>query len=195
MSPGRVFTVLRKIDAPYEQNRELHEARSEFAAAVRERLPPGSRVFTPTIERTDAGRAQAKAVSPADADVAIDVELDIWLPTTSRFPAGIRFKPDGIRFMRKRKYVFLEHKEVLTIWNKSHYSREFARREIEMMLRQRADIYLDLQSRGCVGFQFSSNNDPLSDVIADAVADVGGPGRQGLLAPILKSTYRTSEAD
>jgi hypothetical protein len=195
MSPKRVDTVLKEIDAPYEKNRELREARSEFAAAVRDRLPSGSRVFTPTIERTDAGRAQAKAVSPTDADVAIDVELDIWLPTTARFPGGIRFKPDGIRFMRKGKYMFLEHKEVLTIWNKSHYSREFARREIEIMLRQRADIYLDLQSRGCVGFQFSSNNNVLSDVIADAVSDVGGPGRQGLLAPILRPRYRKSDAD
>ena len=194
MSPGRVDTILKEIDARYRNNRELREARDEFAAAVHDRLPPGSRVSTPMIERTDAGRAQAKAVSPKDADVAIDVELDIWLPPTPRFPAGVRFKPDGIRFMRTRKYMFLEHKEVLTIWHRSHYSREFAQREMDIMLRQRADIYLDLQSYGCVGFQFSSNNDALSDVIADAVADVGGPGRQGLLAPILRPTYRKLDA-
>ena len=142
MAQQRVDTILKEIDAPYGTNKDLLEARSELAAAVRDRLPPGSRVFTPTIERTDAGRAQAKAVSPTDSDVAIDVELDIRLATTSRFPTGIQFKPDGIRFMRKDKYMFLEHKEVMTIWQKSHYSREFAKRELEIMLRQRADIYL-----------------------------------------------------
>lgn len=188
----RVDPILKEIDAPYVNNQDLREAKSEFATAVRKRLPPGSRVFTPTIERTDAGRAQASVVSPEDSEVAIDVELDIRLPTTSRFPSGIQFKPDGIRFMRKGKYIFLEHKEVMTIWQQSHYSREFAVREIEIMLRQRADIFLDLQSYGCVGFQFSSNSDDLADVIAGSVADIGGPGRQGLLAPILQPTYRKS---
>ena len=58
--------------------------------------------------------------------------------------------------------------------------------------QRNADIYLDLCPYGCAGFQFSSNSDSLSDIIADAVSDIGGPGRQGLLAPILKSTYRKS---
>lgn len=150
-------------------------------------------MFTPTIEGTDVGRAQANAVGPGDSDVAMDVELDIRLPTTSRFPGGVRFKPDGIRFMRNRKYMFLEHKEVMTLWQRSHYSRDFAKRELEIMLRQRADIFLDLQSFGCVGFQFSSNSDDLSDVIAGAVSDIGGPGRQGVLAPIRLPSYRKSQ--
>lgn len=145
------------------------------------------------IERTDAGRAQARVVSPKAAEVAIDVELDIRLPATSRFPTGARFKPDGIRFLPKRSYLFLEHKEVLTIWINSHYPRNFAKRELEILIRHRADIDLELRPYGCVGFQFSSNSNNLSDVIADVVSETGGPGRRGLLAPILKPTYRKQE--
>ena len=64
MAAQRVDPILREIDAPYVNNQDLREARSELAAAACKRLPSGSRVFTPTIERTDAGRAQASAVSP-----------------------------------------------------------------------------------------------------------------------------------
>ena len=192
MSGSRVDPYLRYVDEPYGDHAELGAARSELAAAVLPLLPAGSTVHTPTIERTDAGRAQANAVTPRETNVAIDVELNIRLPTSSRFPSGVRFKPDGIRFLPNRRYLFLEHKEVMTIWSKSHYSRDFAKREIEILLQRNADIYLDLCPYGCAGFQFSSNSDSLSDIIADAVSDIGGPGRQGLLAPILKSTYRKS---
>lgn len=132
MSGSRVDPYLRYVDEPYGDHAELGAARSELAAAVLPLLPAGSTVHTPTIERTDAGRAQANAVTPRETNVAIDVELNIRLPTSSRFPSGVQFKPDGIRFLPNRRYLFLEHKEVMTIWSKSHYSRDFAKREIEI---------------------------------------------------------------
>lgn len=183
---------LHEIDAPYRNNRELREARSELADAVRQLLPRGSRVFTPTIERTDAGRAQAKAVSPRDSSVAMDVELDIRSPTSSRFPGGIQFKPDGIRFLPKKRYLFLEHKEVMTIWRRSNYGREDVPYELEQKVRRNADIYLDLCPYGCAGFQYTCDKNDLADIIADMISRIGGAGRQGLLAPILQPTYRKS---
>ena len=126
----RVASVLKAM-APSVRNKNLGEIEAVLGTAICHRFPPGSRGFVPTIERTDAGKHQANAVTPADSEVA--------------------------------------------------------------KLRQRAGIFLDLPPSGCIGLQFNSNSDDLADVIAGSVADVGGPGREGLLALVLQPTGRKSD--
>jgi hypothetical protein len=175
----RVEPYEKKVDEPVKKLAEVKAARSELANQMEQRLPKGSKVDTVSIERTEAGRAQAASVTPEGAPVAMDVELRIKLPD------GTTFKPDGVEFLGKRDYIFQEHKEVLTIWEKSHFNRATARRELEIMLQERADIYTKLKSSGCKGFKFTTNNETLADMIADIIGKMKGPGRQGLLAPPL----------
>jgi hypothetical protein len=167
----------KKVDDPVKKLPEVQDAQAELADQMRQRLPKGTKVNTVYIERTEAGRAQAAAVTPEGAPVAMDVELRITLRD------GTTFKPDGVKFLSKETYLFQEHKEVLTIWEKSHISKPLARRELEIMLQERADIYLKLKATGCGGFMFTTNNDTLAEMITDIISGMEGPGRQGLLAP------------
>jgi hypothetical protein len=177
---SRVEPYEKEVDRPYERLEELRRAREEFADEFAQRsLPPKSKVSTRKIERTEAGRAQAAQVTPEESAVAMDVELDITLPD------GTRFKPDGVRYVDPKRYLFREHKEVLTIWEKSHFSKDIARRELEIMLEQRADIYTKLKKYGCAGFEFTTNNENLANLLAELISQMKVPGREGLLAPPL----------
>jgi Domain of unknown function (DUF4157) len=171
----RVDPHEKKVDDPFKKLKEAREARAQFADQMKQRLPKGTQVDTVSIERTEAGRAQAAAVTPEGAPVAMDVELRIKLSD------GSVFKPDGVRILNRNDYLFREHKEVLTLWERSHFSQPFARRELEIMLQQRADIYLKLKPYGCKGFLFTTNNETLDAMMAEIIGSMKGPGRQGLL--------------
>jgi hypothetical protein len=62
-----------------------------------------------TIPRTEAGRARTAVISPQESTFPVEIELDIKLPD------GTRFSPDGIHYVSPERYLFLEHKDVLTI--------------------------------------------------------------------------------
>jgi hypothetical protein len=74
---------------------------------------------------------------------------------------------------------------VLTIWEKSHFSKETARRELEVMVQRHADIYQNLKQNGCKGFAYSTNDKNLANLLAEIISSIKGPGRAGLLAPRL----------
>jgi hypothetical protein len=173
----RVEPYEAKVDKPVKNLQSVKEARRELAGQMRQRLPKGSKVDTVSIERTEAGRAQVREVTPEKAPVGMDVELKIELPD------GTTFKPDGVKFLNRNEYVFQEHKEVMTVWENSHFSKPAARRELEVMLQERADIYTQLKDYGCKGFSFTTNDKNLADLIAEIISSMHGPGRQGLMAP------------
>lgn len=185
-SEGRSSSKRSRVE-PYERRvndqasvskiKEVAEARKELAVQMQRRLPKGTKVSTVSIERTEAGQAQVRAVTPSDAPVGMDVELKIKLPD------GTVFKPDGVQFKGAKDFLFQEHKEVMTIWENSHFSKPIARRELEVMLQERADIYLKLKDSGCLGFLFTTNDNDLADLLADIIGSMQGPGRQGLMAP------------
>ena len=177
---SRVEPYEKAVDKPYQKQKVLEAPRKEFANDFRDRsLPKGSEVSTTTIERTEAGRAQSAAVTPTESAVAMDVELKIKLPD------GTTFKPDGVKYLNQQKYLFQEHKEILTIWERSHYSREVAARELEIMLQQRADIFLKLKDYGCVRLPILYQQPGDGKSSRGAHQQDGGSGRAGLLAPPL----------
>jgi hypothetical protein len=172
---ARVDPFERKAD-PLKTTPEITQARADLAEQVAKRsLPEGSEVSTVRIERTPAGHAQSASVTPKGSSVTMDVELKIKLPD------GTTFKPDGLEYLDSKYYQFLEHKEVMTIWEKSHFSKDIARRELEIMLVERAEIYLKLKEYGCVGFKLSTNSPELQDLLAELIhAMKKHPGGKGL---------------
>ena len=176
-----------KYVEPYEEKLEripeapeVAEARARLASDFQQKyLPEGSKVRTREIPRTEAGRAQQRAVTPEGSKVLMDVELDVVLPS------GTRFAPDGVEFVGRDRYLFLEHKEVLTAWEKSSFSRAGKVEELDAMLSRHAEIYLQLKEKGCAGFQYSTNTKELADLLAERISLMKGEGRKGLLAPPL----------
>ncbi len=166
---------------PYEkeiekipESPEAIEARKKLARDFsKQSLPEGSEVRTRRVQRTEAGRAQ-------QAETGLDVELDITLPD------GTRFSPDGVKYVGSNKYVFLEHKEVLTIWEKSHFSRPTAIPELDAMLNRHAQIFLKLKPKGCASFFYSTgSSQELANLIAERISLLPRWAREALLAPPL----------
>lgn len=177
----RVDWYEKKVDAPFKERPEVAEARRKLTDDMKRRLrlPKGSTASTVSIERTEAGRAQVRVITPEGSTTAMDVELKIKLPD------GRTFKPDGVELFKTGHYMFQEHREVLTIWEKSHYSRAVARRDLEILLQERAGIYRTLKPYGCAGFQFTTNDENLATLIAELITSMRAAGVEGLYPPPL----------
>lgn len=87
---------------------------------------------------------------------------------------GFDFMPDGVRFLdgERTRYQFLEHKEPLTVRDRSYYDTPEGRRDLEATLERHAEIAAGLRSNGCVGFQWSTGQRWLDDAIADAIGRI-----------------------
>jgi len=111
----RVDPYERKVDDPLQKG--LAPVRQEYVDAIKRRgsFPKDAEIKTVRIERTEAGRAQSAAVTPEESLVGMDIELDVTLGKSGR-ASGMNFKPDGMRYLTERQYVFFEHKEVMTVW-------------------------------------------------------------------------------
>ncbi len=165
---------------PYEkeleripESPEAVKAREKLARDFADHsLPEGSEVRARRTQRTEAGRAQEVATG-------LDAELDITLPD------GTRFSPDGVKYVGRNKYVFLEHKEVLTIWEKSHFSRATTIPELDAMLARHAEIFSKLKPNGCAGFFYSTGSSELANLLAERIALMPRWAREALSAPPL----------
>jgi len=163
----------KEVEKQVPEAPEAVRAREELARDfARDSLPEGSEVTARRVQRTEAGRAQFAATD-------LDAELDITLPD------GTRFAPDGVKYYGK-KYGFLEHKEVLTIWEKSHFSRQTTIPDLDAMLTRHAEIASKLKPNGCVGFFYSTGSEELANLIAERIAAMPRWARELLVAPPLR---------
>ncbi len=178
---GSRGTRTQKVE-PYEKSlREPPEMRAEaenLAAEIKRRsLPEGTKIKPVRIERTEAGRAQSAAVTPKESPVAMEFEFDIT------FKDGPRVKVDGIEYVAPNKYFFREHKEVMTIWERSHYARAQAIPEIDAMLHRHAEAFLLAKKQGCLGFRYSTGSSDLSTLLAERISLMPRRLREGLHPP------------
>ena len=63
-----------------------------------------------------------------------------------------------------------EHKEVLTVWERSWYSTEAATKELDVRLGEHLEAYRDLKEHGCAGFQYTTNDDALAKLLAERIS-------------------------
>ena len=163
---------------------EGEQARNQLARDIKRRMPGDPKrvkVEIKRIERTEAGRGQIEAVTPEGTGVAMEDEFVITLED------GTKFNADGFQTLpsNPKKYLLLEHKEVLTVWERSHFARDVAVHELDLMLNRHADIFLKLEKSGCAGFQYSTNSAELANLLAERIALMRRSGVRGLIAPPL----------
>lgn len=163
---------------------EGEQARNQLARDIKRRMPGDPKrvkVEIKRIERTEAGRGQIEAVTPEGTGVAMEDEFVITLED------GTKFNADGFQTLSSnpKKYLLLEHKEVLTVWERSHFARDVAVHELDLMLNRHADIFLKLEKSGCAGFQYSTNSAELANLLAERIALMRRSGVRGLIAPPL----------
>ena len=99
------------------------------------------------------------------------------------FKGGLRIKVDGIEYVTPNKYYFREHKEVMTIWERSHYARAQAIPEIDAMLHRHAEAFLLAKKQGCLGFRYSTGSSDLSTLLAERISLMPRRLREGLHPP------------
>jgi hypothetical protein len=160
---------------------ELAKARKELARDVQERMPKGTKVSTPSTERTAAGDAQGAAASRSGESVAPDVEFEIDLPDEVRDKAELprrsaespktgTFKPDDIRFSGPKhgEFTFVDHKEVESIWKDSYYAADKGQGKIRDLLERNLKIVKALRPK-CLGWVFTTNQAELAAFIKDEI--------------------------
>ncbi|MGH8547071.1 MAG: eCIS core domain-containing protein [Methylococcales bacterium] len=181
----KVPTYLRDLDRLQKESKQAESARRELAAAVEQRMPAGTKVRVVRTERSEAGIAQGRAATRKGAPVDPDIEYEIDLPDQLRSAAGLTvpekgaarakgtFKPDDIRFLGEKgdKYLFMDHKEVQTVWEKSYYASEKARPQLRAMLERHLDIARAMQPN-CRGFAYTTNEPKLANLLAEEIAAI-----------------------
>jgi hypothetical protein len=178
----KVPAYLRDLDRLQKESKHADAARRELAAAVEQRMPPGTKVKVVRTERTEAGIAQGRAAARKGTPVDPDIEYEIDLPNKLRSSAGLAvpeegasrakgaFKPDNIRFLGEKgdRYLFEDHKEVQAIWEKSYYSSEKGRSQLRAMLERHLSIAQAMQPN-CRGFAYSTNDERLANLLAEEI--------------------------
>ncbi|MBC7992229.1 MAG: DUF4157 domain-containing protein [Rhizobacter sp.] len=175
---------------------EIEKARTELAQGVQHRMPEGTKVKVVNTERTAAGDAQGAAASRGadlpnpDIDYAIDLPDDmrkrVGLPKRNpKKPTTGIFKPDDIRFSGKdhEKFMFLDHKEVLTKWEASWFSSPEARIVLKDMVGRDARI-AKVMGPNCQGFGYTTNSDEMARLLNDLIVEAG----DGALQRVTKVT-------
>jgi hypothetical protein len=164
-----------------QKSGELDEARQVLGEHVQsEYMPPDTKVKAVQTERTSAGRGQSRGVTPEDSPVGMDVEFRVDLPDSSRSKLGLprrdpknpqrgTIKFDGIE-PQGSKFKILEHKEVESIWERSHFGRDrqLAEREIDEILNRHIGICDEIPK--CSGVTFSSNDARLVDLMNERIS-------------------------
>jgi outer membrane protein OmpA-like peptidoglycan-associated protein len=177
---AQYFRDVSKLGDP----EELAEARQELAMNIEARLPEGTQVSVVSTERTEAGAAQGRVADRGEA-VVPDVEYEISLPDQLRSKAELprsaakskkagTFKPDDIRFygsVGKGKYVFVDHKEVQTIWKDSYYASDRGSKEIRALLER--DLRIAQAMPGCDGWLFTTNDPKLEEFLQNEIQSLG----------------------
>ena len=118
------------------------------------------------IQRTEAGRAQTRAVTPTESPGAVEHELVIELRDQN-----LTFSPDGLEPAGDGHYAFLEHKEAFSVWERPDLTRTSKINEFRAMMERDAGIQRRLARYGCEGFTYSTNSPDLLDIFAELIAE------------------------
>ncbi len=182
---SKVETVERDIEKAERRIKKTSGEREEAVQALGENvqseyMPADTKVTAVKTERTSAGRGQSRAVTPEDSPVGMDVEFRVDLPDSSRSKLGLprrdprnpqrgTIKFDGIE-PQGSKFKILEHKEVESIWERSHFgrNRNVAEHEIDQILNRHIGICDEIPK--CAGVTFSSNDARLVDLMNERIA-------------------------
>lgn len=160
---------------------EIEQFRAELGRGVEDQfMPKGTKVTPVQTERTPAGRAQNRAVTPEGSPVDMDVEFRIDFPDETRKKLGLgarnpsspqsgTIKLDGIE-VQGSQFTMLEHKEVETIWESSHFGNDLeqAAHKIDAMINR--DVAIASEMPKCAGVTYTSNEPKLVTLINERVA-------------------------
>jgi hypothetical protein len=98
---------------------------------------------------------------------------------------GLSFGSLDNYFIPSDKYLLLEHKEIETIWENSHYARENAIKQLDDILQKHLDVARILQPYGCMGFAYSTNEKELARLLAERIHALGEKGSVRLIVRTL----------
>jgi hypothetical protein len=167
----------------YERRLSHVAEREEAAAAGRDLAahlgPDVEHMGASITQRTEAGRAQARAVTPAESPTAIEFENQFRLRST-----GDVFQPDGIRAISGNRFKFIDHKEVLGSWPSSHYSSAAGLQELETTMTRYARVYERLEGRGCAGWVYTTNSPELKIALDKIISNLPGKAKQAFTAEL-----------
>jgi hypothetical protein len=127
---------------------------------------PDIEVTLRRIQRTEAGRAQSRAVTPEDSPGAIEHELVITIRDQN-----ITFSPDGVEPLGEGHYAFREHKEVLSVWERPDLTRASRIKEFRAMMERDVIIQRWLSEYDCDGFIYSTNSRDVLYIFAELIAE------------------------
>jgi hypothetical protein len=169
-----------------EASRTEEQAQMELAAEAQTQLlrdgrfPPekGWGAKFPRTASNEAGTAQTLAVAQKGLGTLEHREITIQVPRRVAWILGIKkeVRFDGFASYGGRYYVFLEHKEVMTIWEKSGFSRSDAIPKFVEMMERHGKLLEELTkapNSWWKGVMYSGGGDPrLQEVLDRALIQV-----------------------
>jgi hypothetical protein len=165
---GERVDPYRKAVEPLEDLPGQTEARRVLESQVNNMLEGKASVRTTRIARTEAGLQQAVEATPGGASRVMDVEFQVQTRN------GIKFNGDGIEPLGPKAFRFQEHKQIMSIWEDSFYSKDVARPKLKEMLQRHLDAMDEMQGTGCKGFVYTTNDKNMFQLIEQLIEEVGG---------------------
>jgi hypothetical protein len=165
---GERVDPYRKQVEPLEDLPGQAPARRALENQVNSLLEGKATVRTTRIARTEAGLQQAVEVTPKGAKGVMDVEFQVETKN------GIKFNGDGIESLGPKSFRFQEHKQILTIWEESFYSKGVARPKLKWMLQRHLDAMAEMAGSGCKGFLYTTNDREMFLLLEELIEEVGG---------------------
>lgn len=131
-------------------------------------LPPGSEAQISSLDITQtAVREAVERLGSNDLFIPHGAEVQFTVH-------GETFRPDGVRFVdsAQRRYVFREHKEPLTLQEGSFFNSDEGRMFIRRKLMDHARIADTCSSHGCVGYEWTTGQSWLDNIIAEEIGAI-----------------------
>jgi hypothetical protein len=135
---------------------------------VQKFLPPGSKAQISSLDITQtAVREAVERLGSNDLFIPHGAEVQFTIH-------GETFRPDGVRFVdsAQKRYVFREHKEPLTLQEGSFFNSDEGRMFIRRKLMDHARIADTCSSHGCVGYEWTSGQSWLDNIIAEEIGAI-----------------------
>jgi hypothetical protein len=135
---------------------------------VRDFMPPGTEAQIASLDITQtAVREAVERLGSNDLFIPHGAEVQFRVH-------GETFRPDGVHFVgsERRRYVFREHKEPLTLPERSFFSTDEGRMFIRRKLMEHARIADACSSHGCVGYEWTTGQSWLDNIIAEEIGAI-----------------------
>ncbi len=165
---GERVDPYRKQVEPLEDLPGQAAARRALENQVNDMLGGKATVRTTRIARTEAGLQQAVEATPEGASSVMDIEFQV------KTKNGIKFNGDGIEPLSSKTFRFQEHKQIMTIWEDSFYSKDVARPKLKSMLERHLDAMAEMEGTGCKGFVYTTNDRNMFQLLEELIEEVGG---------------------